>query len=238
MIACTSPALMDKLIPLRISLPSTPACRFLISKHSVKIYPTLPSRLTSMERLRFHCEFHRQLAEHFLAEAVHNHVHRVLRLDAAGVAVKNLVLTNLRGGRLVLEPWAVGFFTSMYGKVCAPQRLPMSSESHCVKFLRALGSVLAHLARDHDNCSARVPAEMPLLIIVLRVFLPMCTILVPVSACCFKIGQRHGVKFAHRTVATQNHARIFPSDGRGPSPPASTRFSSSPLCRCLAWSQN
>src|SRR6185312_11827945 len=32
--------------------------------------------------------------------------------------------------------WPVGFFTSMYGKVCAPHSLPISSESHWVK-LRA-----------------------------------------------------------------------------------------------------
>src|SRR5881392_2555131 len=53
--------------------------------------------------LRFDGEFHRQLLENFLAKTVHNHVHGVLRRNAALVAVENLVLADLRGGRLVLH---------------------------------------------------------------------------------------------------------------------------------------
>src|SRR5215510_10866317 len=53
--------------------------------------------------LRFDRELHRQLAEDFFAETVHDHVHGVLRRDTPGVAVKNLVLTNLRGRCLMLD---------------------------------------------------------------------------------------------------------------------------------------
>jgi hypothetical protein len=81
--------------------------------------------------LRFHRELHRQLLEHLLAEAVDDHRHRVLGGRCRAAAVEQLVLADLRGGGLVLD-LAPGFLTSMYGKVCAPQRLPISSESHCV----------------------------------------------------------------------------------------------------------
>ena len=47
--------------------------------------------------LRLDGKFHRQFLEHFLAEAVHDHVDRVLRGQPARVAVKNLVFADLRG---------------------------------------------------------------------------------------------------------------------------------------------
>ena len=53
--------------------------------------------------LRFDGEFHREFLEHFLAEAVHDHVDRILRFEAARVAVKNLVFTNLRGRGFMLD---------------------------------------------------------------------------------------------------------------------------------------
>src|SRR5882672_4660315 len=48
--------------------------------------------------LRFDGEFHRKFLEHLFAEAVHDHVHGVLLRDTARVAVKNLVLADLRSG--------------------------------------------------------------------------------------------------------------------------------------------
>ena len=58
------------------------------------------------------------------------------------------------------------------------------------------------------------PALMPLETIVLRVFLPMWIILVPVSACWRWLVKRHGIKFADAVVALQDAAWIFPGDGR------------------------
>src|SRR5437879_12167139 len=74
----------------------------------IRVYPWLKLSDTSFEAhaqqlLRFHREFHRQFLEDFLAETVDDHVHGVLRRDAALVAVENLVLANLRRGRLVLD---------------------------------------------------------------------------------------------------------------------------------------
>lgn len=49
----------------------------------------------SEELLGFHGEFHRQLAEDLLAEAIDNHVDRIFGGDAALVAVEDLIFANL-----------------------------------------------------------------------------------------------------------------------------------------------
>src|SRR5881392_3478168 len=107
MTACTSPALMVRSTPLRICLPSTPAWRFLISRmgwlsviNLRKIVPAgalshAPLEAHPEQFLRLHRKFHREFLEHLLAEAVHDHVHRVLRGDAPLVAIENLVLADL-----------------------------------------------------------------------------------------------------------------------------------------------
>ena len=57
----------------------------------------------AQERLGLHRELHRQLLEDVLAEAVDDHAHRVLLGDTAALAVEELVLADLGGGRLVLH---------------------------------------------------------------------------------------------------------------------------------------
>src|SRR5277367_4339 len=81
MMACTSPALTVRLIPLRISLSSTLACRFLISNISffskiiICVHPCAsvaklslayrPFQAHAQEFLCFDREFHGQFPEHF-----------------------------------------------------------------------------------------------------------------------------------------------------------------------------
>src|SRR5690349_21411036 len=106
MMAWTSPGLMVRLTPFRICFPSTPAWRFLISSMD-RFFMSIQQiengsadaafEAYAEQLLRFDGELHRQLAEDFLAKAVHNHVDGVLRRNAALVAVKNLVFANLRG---------------------------------------------------------------------------------------------------------------------------------------------
>src|ERR1017187_1524561 len=122
MIACTSPGLMVRSIPRRISRSPTLACRFLISSsdmllsqkvrknHGSIFFLTASGSLThasfeadSQQLLRFHGELHGQLFEHFLTEPVHDHRDRILGGNAALPAIKNLVLADLRRGRLVLH---------------------------------------------------------------------------------------------------------------------------------------
>src|SRR5690349_22759556 len=77
---------------------------------------------------------------------------------------------------------APGCLTSMYGNVCAPQRLPISSESHCV-WLRAPSAPFSTFTRPRYVFWPR-PAEMPFETIFDFVRLPRWIIFVPVSACC------------------------------------------------------
>src|ERR1700732_4084919 len=128
MIACTSPALTERSITRKISRPSVSrACRSLISSITTlfrQIYPhdrstsgllflqgkdRTPSSDAAFEAhrqqlLRFDREFHRQLFQHFLAEAVDDQRHRVLGAEPALPAIEQLVLADLRGRRLVLDP--------------------------------------------------------------------------------------------------------------------------------------
>src|ERR1035441_5397924 len=133
MMACTSPALMDRSMPLRISHPATLACRFLISSNDIVSLSDASFETDSKQLLGFHGELHGQLAEDMFAEAVHDHgdrvfgkhvfrelpmefaeedlfaeaVHdhgdRVFGGNAALPAIENLVFADLRSGCLVLH---------------------------------------------------------------------------------------------------------------------------------------
>ncbi len=48
-------------------------------------------------------EFHRKLAEHFLAEAVHDHRHRILGGQTSLLAIEDLVFPDLGSRRFVLD---------------------------------------------------------------------------------------------------------------------------------------
>ena len=67
------------------------------------VYPTAAFEAHAEELLCLDRELHRQLAQHLLAESVHDHRDRVFLGDAALAAVEELVLADLRGGRLVLD---------------------------------------------------------------------------------------------------------------------------------------
>src|SRR5688572_16893398 len=108
MMAWTWPRSTVRSTPRRISRPSTLACRFWISSRCDIAYRPLSSadrafQADRQQLLGLHRELHRQLAEDLLAEAVDDHRYRVLGLDAALVAVEDLVLSDLGGRRLVLH---------------------------------------------------------------------------------------------------------------------------------------
>ena len=84
MMAWTSPGFTVRLMPLRISLSLNSRVQILDFKQcrfrsgSVIRSADAAFQAHAQQLLRFHRELHRQLPEHFLAEAVHDHVHRVL----------------------------------------------------------------------------------------------------------------------------------------------------------------
>src|SRR5229473_394674 len=117
MMECTSPAFTVRSIPLRISWLSTLTCRFLISSKlipfpltscvvatcRISALPDAAFQAHAQQFLRLHCEFHRQLAEHALAEAIHDHGNGVFRLQPALPQVEELVFADLRGGSLMFH---------------------------------------------------------------------------------------------------------------------------------------
>src|SRR5579872_3909245 len=103
MMACTSPGLMVRSMPFRISRSPTLACRFLISSNAISLLSNASFETDAQKLLGFHREFHGQFAEYFLAETVHNHRHRIFGGDAALPAVENLVFADFGSGCLVLH---------------------------------------------------------------------------------------------------------------------------------------
>src|SRR6478672_3804399 len=114
---CTSPAFTFKSMPLRISWLSTLTCRFLISSKLIPFASlsciVSTCRISTLsdaafqahpqQFLRLHREFHGQLAEHTLAEAIHDHGDGIFRLQPPLPQVEELILADLRGGSLMLH---------------------------------------------------------------------------------------------------------------------------------------
>src|SRR6185436_4966936 len=106
MIACTSPLFTTRSRPLRIFLPSISTCRFLISSRGIRPsfktfnchpgrakrkLPHAPLKAHRNELLRLNGEFHRQLLQHVLDEAVHHERGRFLGRQSALAAVEQHV---------------------------------------------------------------------------------------------------------------------------------------------------
>src|SRR5688572_24783176 len=102
MIACTSPASIERVTPRRISFPSIPPRRSLISSSAIRLSDASFQR-DSQQLLRFHGELHRKLAEDLAAEAVDDHRDRVFRRDSTLRTVEELVFTDLRRRSLMLH---------------------------------------------------------------------------------------------------------------------------------------
>src|SRR6478672_6248786 len=111
MIACTSPAATESEIPRRMSRSPALAYRSFISstkRQSFESRGAAGSTDAALERdaeelLRLERELHRELLEHVLAESGDDHRHGVLLRDAALREIEDLILADLRRGRLVLH---------------------------------------------------------------------------------------------------------------------------------------
>src|SRR6266487_953075 len=102
MSACTSPSRIVRSTPFRISLPAT-ATRSPFTSSTTLLLTNAPLQAYAEQPRRFDRKLHRQLLEDFLAKAVHDHRHRVLRRQTALAQIKDLILTDLGRGRLVLH---------------------------------------------------------------------------------------------------------------------------------------
>src|SRR3954470_23293989 len=99
MMACTSPAFTSSDKPLRMDFSPTFACRSLIFSMSADA----PFERNVHELVRLHGELQRQVVEDLLAEAVDDHADGVLGRQPALAQIEELILADLRGGRLVLD---------------------------------------------------------------------------------------------------------------------------------------
>src|SRR6478609_12060879 len=77
------------------------------------------------------------------------------------------------------------FLASMYGTVCAPHLSPISRESQLVKLRAPLALRCADTRPRYVLFD--FPAAMPFEMIRLTVFLPRCSIFVPLSTCCLPL---------------------------------------------------
>jgi len=99
------------MLPDRVTSLSRSPPESCLSQHRLQLanlsgHRRLPNRAFQthpQQLLRFDRELHGQLAENFLAKAVDDHADRVLQGDAAGLAVKELVLADLAGAGFVLD---------------------------------------------------------------------------------------------------------------------------------------
>src|SRR5262245_26544083 len=99
--ACTLPRPTESSSTLSIFLPSTSTCRFRTSKRFILSHAAFQADRDQL--LRLDGEFHRQLLQHVLDEAIDHQRHRLLLRQAPLLAIEQRVLGNLRGGGLVLE---------------------------------------------------------------------------------------------------------------------------------------
>src|SRR5262245_27335458 len=102
MTAWTSPGCTVRSMPCRISRPSTPAWRSLMLRSGTELTNAALQAHAEQPR-RLHRELHRQIFQHFLAEAVDDHRYRVLGREPALLAVEELFLADLPRGGLVLH---------------------------------------------------------------------------------------------------------------------------------------
>src|SRR6185437_15098086 len=161
--------------------------------------------------LRFHREFHRQFAEHLLAEPVHDQRHRVFFADAARTAIEHLVVGDLRGGRLVLD------------------------DRRRVLDLHVREGVRTALLADQDRIAAGVVARVDGAL--LHLHQPAVAVLAVARTDALghdlrlgvatdvdhlgagvgllvMVRQRDRMEFADRTITAQHAARVFPGDRR------------------------
>src|SRR6267143_4779373 len=209
MMACTSPAWTRSVTPRRISFPSAAAWRSVISS-SGSANGSLQA--DAQQVLGFHGELHRQFLEDFLAEAVDDHRDGVLGGEATLLAVKDLILADLRGGRLVLHDRRAVAHVDV-GEGVGAALVP---DEHRVA-LRIIPRPLGAL-QDLHQAAVRVLAAAggdPLGDDRRPGVLPDVDHLGAGIGLLAVVGHRHRVELPDRVVALEDAAGVLPRD-RGP----------------------
>src|ERR1039458_9034869 len=148
--------------------------------------------------LRLHGELHRQLAEHFLAEPVHDHRNRVFARDPALPAIENLVLADLRRRGLVLQLRRRVLHFQVRERVRAAlvaqqQRIALRIVARAGRVLQNFDSAAIGVLPVAGRNSLRHNRRSGVLADVNHLGAGVSLLIV--------VGQRHRVKLAHRVVA-------------------------------------
>src|SRR6185436_19295003 len=175
MIACTSPLLTVRLMPFRISLPSTDACKFLISNTNLlrkfgdrsqgsgagnccypDSRPLAPDsrlshrafQLQSQQARRFHCKLHRELQEHIFTKTVDDERYGVFLRDATLHQIEQLLFADFRSRCFMLDLRGIVHYFDIRKSV----RATVTANKHRV----ALRIVARVLSLRHDLHQAAI----------------------------------------------------------------------------------
>src|SRR3989475_6413829 len=218
MLAWTSPTFTVRSTPFRISLSPTFARNPLTSSRAIVLssapqgasaHRALEVQAHREELLGLHGELHREVQEDLLAEAVHDHVRRVLRSEPALLAVEQLVVPNLRGRRLVLELGG-GLVHLDIGERVRPALVAEKEGVALGVVPRVHGSLV-----DLDAAPVRVltePGADPLRDDRAPGVLPDVEHLRPRVRLLVVVHDRDGVKLSHGVVPLEDAAGVLPRD--------------------------
>src|SRR3989442_5182653 len=176
---------------------------------TLAIYRALEVQAYADQLLGLDRELHRELEEDLLAEAVHDHVRRVLRRDGARIAIEDQYLPDLRGRRLVHN--LLGRLLDLDVREGKRGARRTDQEGIALAVVAGIRGALVNLhaaavrvaavsggdAFRDDRAAGVLPdvehlrAGVGLLIVV---------------------DERDGVELAHRIVALEDAARILPGD--------------------------
>ena len=182
-----------------------------MSRNSFPCISDAAFQADAQQLLCFDGEFHGQLAEDALAEAVDDHGDGVFGLEPALAEVEHLVLADLRRGGFVLHARRRILHFDIRERVRAAlvadqQRIALGVVPRARGVLHDLHlaavGVLAVAGGDAlgNDGAARVLADVN----HLRAGVGLLIV----------VGERDGIEFADGIVALQNAARILPGDGR------------------------
>ena len=169
-------------------------------------HPTLPSRLIAEQLLRFDRELHRQLLEHFLAEAVDDHRDGVLGVEAALLAGRRSGPRRSSRSRPRARLDAVRVLNVDVREGVRPAAVPDQHRVALGVVPRALG-LGQHLHLARGSCCCPRPARDALRHDGAPGVLPHVDHLGAGVGLLPAVHHRHRVELADRVVALEDDAR-------------------------------
>jgi len=174
----------------------------------MKVLPDTAFQTHTEELLSFNCKFHGKFPENLLTEAIDDHRHRIFCREPSLLAIKDLILSNLRGGGFMFHLRGAVFHLDIgegvgTALITQQQRVALGIVASPLCTLEDLNRTpigVLTVARGntfrHDRAARVLPnvdhlgARVRLLVVVRK---------------------RHGIELADGVFALQNAARVLPS---------------------------